>query len=468
MGWEQMGRDTATSPVSIPPAPDGTAAVPIPAAPDGGMAVPAPEQAAPTPSQPPEKQGPVRRFLGNLAEQVNPVTAVKGIAQLSAHPVDTYNADASARTGILEDAKQRFGKGDIPGGIAKGVEAFIPFLGPALSKAGDQFESGDIAGGAGSSVGMGLNMAGPAALAKSGIVARVPAGIRGAMQNTAERGYQTALRPSLRMGPEAAQATVQTGLREGIPVSKAGIEKLSGLVDDLNTQISDRIQAAGPKRQISPGRAVQNTRDLESQFQNQVNPTSDVAAIGASREDFLNQLRPQGVPGGAIRNMTAEEAQAMKQGTYAQLKSRAYGELGSATVEAQKSLARGLKEELAAQFPELDALNAREGTMLKLEPELERAVQRYANRHLVGIGTPIAGGAVGIMTGSRPLAALTGAVKAILSPPVVSRLAIALSRASNGSIPLATAQARMAGYANAIAQGESAGNEQLAASPASQ
>jgi plasmid stability protein len=262
---------------------------------------------------------------------------------------------------------------------------------------------------------------------------------------------------------------VETGLQEGIPVSAAGLEKLSGLVDDLNQQISGKIQAAGPKRQISPGQAVQNTRDLESRFQNQVNPTADLDAISTSREDFLNQLRPQGVPGGAIRNLTAEQAQAMKQGTYAQLKTRAYGELKSATVEAQKALARGLKEELAAQFPEIDALNAREGQLLQLEPAIEKAVQRIANHQLIGIGTPIAGGAVGMVTGSRPLAAVTGMMKAVLDNPVVkSRLAIRISKGSGGRIPLPMAQARVVGYLNALGQGENAATDQPLSGQANQ
>lgn len=649
------------------------------------------------PDQAPEKQGPVRRFLGNLAEQFNPVTAVKGIAQLTAHPIETYKSDATARSGILEDAKRRFSGGDVPGGIVKGAEAFIPFLGPALSQAGDKFESGDIAGGAGQSVGMGLNLAGPAALKGAGI--RVPQGIRSSISSTAERLYQSALKPSTRIAPEATASMVQTGLREGIPVGKAGLEKLTGLVDDLNSRISSEIQAAGPERRISPGRAVQNTIDLEQKFTQQVNPKADLAAIKSAREEFLGQLQetspearttiryaepapreapstteldylgrptsieptrteisslksvaqergyaaPEDVPsvlekkisarrnleslaesvsqmegqvgryrnelgewmgvksvlpeslqkgfayrdiadiinkglrgeklvgkrasffndlknyalrkdgpiseaelhdflyqhglrdlasqsevemaaerqaiqgGGAAeptfdvaalesapktpepirpttpqeppvqpeapaaapelgrrvgpssRFMTAAEAQAMKQGTYRQLKSRSYGELKSATVEAQKALARGLKEELAAQFPEIDTLNAREGMLLKLEPAIEKAVQRFSNHQLIGIGTPIAGGAVGVVTGSRPLAAATGAIKAILDNPVVkSRLAIAINRGSAGRIPLPMAQARVTGYLNALGQGEAAADEQLPASQATQ
>jgi hypothetical protein len=52
----------------------------------------------------------------------------------------------------------------------------------------------------------------------------------------------------------------------------------------------------------------------------------------------------------AIRqNLTATEAQAIKQGTYRQL-AKKYGQLSNADVEEQKALARSLKEDRSITF----------------------------------------------------------------------------------------------------------------------
>src|SRR5262249_8299174 len=140
--------------------------------------------------------------------------------------------------------------------------------------------------------------------------------------------------------------------------------------------------------------------------------------------------------------MGAAKAQAMKQGTYRVLKGK-FGEQGSASVEAQKSLARGLKEEIAIQFPEIDGLNAQESKLLGLQPVLERAVNRIGNHQAVGIGTPVAGAAAKAVTGNGYVAGAISTLKAVLDNPMVkSRLAIAISKGA--SIPYAQASARVA------------------------
>jgi hypothetical protein len=147
--------------------------------------------------------------------------------------------------------------------------------------------------------------------------------------------------------------------------------------------------------------------------------------------------------------MNAADAQAMKQGTYAVLKGK-FGEQGSAAVEAQKALARGLKEEIASQFPEIDNLNKAESKLLDLQPILERAVNRTANHQLIGIGTPVAGAAAKAVTGSSGIGAAAGILKAVLDDPwIKSRLAIAVSKGSK--VPISQAAARVQAYSSALA-----------------
>jgi hypothetical protein len=180
---------------------------------------------------------------------------------------------------------------------------------------------------------------------------------------------------------------------------------------------------------------------MRSRFANQVNPSADVQAVDAAGREFAQQA-----PSGSL---DADQAQAMKQGTYQALGGKSYGELKSASVEAQKALARGLKDEIANQFPEIKDWNGAESKLLDLQPQLERAVGRIANQQLVGLSSPITGTAVHAITGSGGAALVGMVLKHVVDDPLVkSRLAISLSKAAK--IPISQANARVAAYSSAV------------------
>jgi len=303
---------------------------------------------------------------------------------------------------------------------------------------------GVVAGG--ELLGEGVNVARAALPVGGKVVGRVAL-----LGKTPEAAYESALKPSTMLSAGDRASVIQTGLDQGIPVSKGGLEKIGGRIDALNQAIKDQI-AADPTRQISPVPALQNLRSVRAKFANQVNPAADVNAVNAAGNEFADNFGPNGnYPQGT---MPADAAQAMKQGTYRALGNKAYGELKGASIEAQKALARGLKEEIANQFPEINNLNAQESKLLDLEPVIERAVNRTANHQLIGIGSPIAGTAIKATTGSTSAGAVAMALKAVLDNPMVkSRLAIAVSRAQK--IPFSQASGRVAAYAEAL--GASAG-----------
>lgn len=119
------------------------------------------------------------------------------------------------------------------------------------------------------------------------------------------------------------------------------------------------------------------------------------------------------------------------------------------------ALARGLKEEIARQFPEIAEMNAKETKLFGLEPALERAVRRIDNRQVIGIGTPIAGIAGGVVAHSTGWGVAIGALKAVLDKPMLkSKLAIVLNRAAKGTEPFSVSQARVAAYVTALANAE--------------
>jgi len=262
---------------------------------------------------------------------------------------------------------------------------------------------------------------------------------------TPEAAYESALKPSTTLSPSARATIAQTGLKEGIPVSKGGLEKIGDLIDTYNQKIADTINK-DPNRPIDPNAIAARSTNTVNRFSNQVNATPDLNAIEASKQQFLQEQGAR--PGSPAPPMGAAKAQAMKQGTYRVLRGK-FGEQGSAAVEIQKELAHELKEEIATQFPEINELNASESNLLNLKPAMERAVNRISNHQAIGIGTPIAGAAAKAVTGSGGAGVVMATLKAVLDNPAIkSKLAIAVSK--GGKMPYATAAARVAAYSSAL------------------
>jgi hypothetical protein len=352
-------------------------------------------------------------------------------------------------------------------GIAGGIggQKAASSVASAVGANPDQAElAGDVGGIAGGVVG-GLA---PAALGKA-------VGRTALLGKTPEEAYQSALKPSTTIPPGRVQNMVQAGLENEIPVSKAGAEKLSSLIEDLNDKVTAEIQAR-PGRTIDPNAVATRADQIKPRAANQVNASQDLTAIEDSKQQFLaeqgakpatpgtpprptglldaqgNPIMNPGTPGSPAQPaqpMSAVDAQAMKRGTYENLGDKSYGELKSASIEAQKALARGLKEELENAFPELHELNQGLSKAYDLQPALNRAVQRQANHQIGGIGTPITAGAVKAVTGSNFLAGAAAAMKAVVDDPVVkSRLAIALNKSG---VPYQQAVNRVAAYSGALA-----------------
>lgn len=325
------------------------------------------------------------------------------------------------------------------------IAAAVPVVGPMSADIVDRYLHGDKSGAVTDAA---TAVAGPKVA--EGAASIIPKVLSKVVPPVAERMYTSALKPSTTIPAAQRASIVQTGLDAGIPVSAAGADKLSGLIQDLNTKIADQIKAGAKAGQtVDPGSVAGRTAALKARFANQVNPAADLKAIDAATDEF-KAANPNPIP--------VDQAQAMKQGTYQQLKARAYGELGSATVEAQKSLARGLKEELQTQFPEIKNLNAQESQFLNLDGALEKALNRIGNHQIMGIGTPIVAGAVGGAAGGTA-GVVAGLLKAVIDDPIAkSRLAIALSKA--GKISPGAAIGRITQYSNALAQSQNAQQQQ--------
>lgn len=201
--------------------------------------------------------------------------------------------------------------------------------------------------------------------------------LREGAENGAQRLMQSAIKPTLKqLSTGDADTAVKLMLQYGIMPNMKGVTKLRGMIDDLNTQISDKI--AGSTATIDKAKVMTRLDDTKRMFGNQVSPTADLAAIQRVGDDFM--AHPN-FPGSDI---PVQAAQLLKQGTYKTL-AKKYGQLGGAETEAQKGLARGLKEEIAGAVPEIAGLNAAEAKMITTMKVAERRALMELNKNPGGL-----------------------------------------------------------------------------------
>lgn len=201
--------------------------------------------------------------------------------------------------------------------------------------------------------------------------------------------------PGIKAGARAAVKgetlpVVKTLLSEGVNVSERGLGKLQRLLDATNEEIATAIQ--GVNVPINPYRVTAKLGETAKTFEQQVNPVSDLEAISRAGQEFLETHPSLNVP----------EAHAVKQGTYKQLAGK-YGELKGADIEAQKALARGLKDEIASEVDaslagikgklglpggvDITAANAREGALLDAQEIVAKKVALAQRRDPMGLAS---------------------------------------------------------------------------------
>ncbi len=253
------------------------------------------------------------------------------------------------------------------------------------------------------------------------------------VEEGARRVMQSAVKPSvndLKSG-KAAQA-IQTMLDDGINATPGGMAKLKSQIADLNRQIASEIQSSTASIDHKAA-AYKPIKDALDKFSRQVDPAADISAIKSTWENFTkaHPLILQATQSG--ETIPVQLAQQIKQGTYSAL-SKKYGQLGGAEVEAQKAIARGLKDGISDAVPSIAKLNAKDS-------ELITALNVAERRSLVGLNNnPMS---LSLLADSPGKMAAFMADKSALFKSIVARMLNAGSRAIPES---------MAGTAGAIQQ----------------
>jgi hypothetical protein len=241
-------------------------------------------------------------------------------------------------------------------------------------------------GGVGAAEGYGVGAldnpenANTAAMVQGSLSSVLPATVQAA-RSGAETLMQSALKPTekqLRSGQ--AKTAVDTLLELGISPTNSGVQKLKGHITDINEKIANALSASNAS--VNKEKVMQRLSDVEEKFGNQVAPTSDINAIRNIGEEFMASNKPaMEMP---QQNIPVQLAQKLKQGTYKVLSGK-YGEAGSASTEAQKALARGLKEEIAKEVPAISGLNAQESKIIDTLKVAERRALMEMNKNPAGL-----------------------------------------------------------------------------------
>ena len=230
----------------------------------------------------------------------------------------------------------------------------------------------EVAAAAGYATNLGLQAA--ATFAGGGQASRVAPVLEGA----ARARMQSALKPTLpALKSGNAGRAIDTMLEGGYNATKGGVNAMREEIGLINNQIESAI--ANSSAVIDKNAVAARLQDVLNKFTMQVNPGADRASILKAWDEFINH------PSFASTNqIPVQVAQELKRGTYRSLKSN-YGKLGSAEVEAQKSLARGLKEEIASSVPGIEQLNRKESELINALEIANRRALMSGNNNLGGI-----------------------------------------------------------------------------------
>lgn len=189
---------------------------------------------------------------------------------------------------------------------------------------------------------------------------------------------QKALKPTQAMLKEyrtTAPQLVQTLLDEGVTVTQSGLAKLQRLFGETNDRIASAV--AGSQAEIPKAAVASYVPEVAAKHLSQVNPTADLEAIKAAVDEFMQHPLHTG------ETLSVPAAQRLKQGTYQQI-GKKYGEVSSAGIETQKALARGLKDQVAANVPAVSALNQRDTRLMAAMDAVGRRVAQTGNTDPVG------------------------------------------------------------------------------------
>lgn len=201
---------------------------------------------------------------------------------------------------------------------------------------------------------------------------------------------QSAIKPTtadLQTG-KAARA-VETLLTTGTSPTVGGLTALKGQADNLATKMSG-ILAQSPAT-VSRQAAAAPVKEVLDRVATQAAPGADMKAAQSVLDEFMDIAHPRL---GVMSDIPVDLANRLKQGIYKSVGDRAYGQVSTATTEAEKAIARGLRQEVGKAVPEVEGLLAKQADLYNAVNVARRYALLAGNNNPMGLA-PLANSPMG-------------------------------------------------------------------------
>lgn len=178
----------------------------------------------------------------------------------------------------------------------------------------------------------------------------------------------------------AADKAIKTMLDEGISGTRGGMDKAGNLVNKIHGQVETAV--ANSPAEVPLGPIGQKYLSQYEKALTQANPEADLGAV----RDVWGQFVKSPLVGGQD-SIPVPLAHLIKRGTQQAVGSKAYGEMGSSSTEAQKSIARYLREGVADAVPEVVAPLKREAALMNVLDVARNRALLNANSNPLSLGS---------------------------------------------------------------------------------
>jgi hypothetical protein len=275
------------------------------------------------------------------------------------------------------------------GGWGSGLPKLAYDVGGKITDALSGVAPPEVAGGAGYAANV-LTQAIPSFLTSGRVVDAPQASM---LEKPARALMQGSIKPAKAdLASGAADEAVTTMLHEGISPTRSGMDKVDRIVKALDQQVERGI--AGSTANVNVPAVTSRLNDPMARAGMQVNPKADTAAVENAWTEFLTSPHIAGKS-----DIPVQLAHALKKGTYKALGSKSYGEVGSASTEAQKALARGLREEVGSAVPNILEPLKREASLMNVRDVAMNRALSEANKNPMGLAA--------LRIGDNPMSSLS-------------------------------------------------------------
>lgn len=225
--------------------------------------------------------------------------------------------------------------------------------------------------------------------------------------------YASAAKFSTTIPKAKREQMIQTALDNGILPTSKGVDKLSGLIGDLDMRINGLVQAATNEGKVIPRKALFTYfKGLRQNLGGaKIEGGNDLKVINRVAKTIDEHLKKTGRD-----YLTPDELQNLKQDAYKRINfDRSQGKSRLAKEEAYKATARAAKNALESVAPEVGPLNRRLGDLLQIQEPIQRSANRIDQLNVIPLTAPLnigAGAQIGGQAGTG-----AGVLASILEMP---------------------------------------------------